>query len=235
MSASFDSKYIKFSTVTSGSLLSGLLLYWKLDDSTSPIADASGNGYTATATSVTYSQAGKVGTSFLFNGTSSTLALANAYPKPTTAMSFSFWIKTTSAADGSIAFCYSVSNYCGFYISYLNGQISFHLGDGTSGQEYVNGLDVTINDNAWHHVVFTWNGTIINGYVDGSNHLGPDTWSHSVPYTSIAHDSLYIMDNGYGDGYVGGNLDEFGIWNRELTSGEIANLYNSGSGKTHPF
>jgi hypothetical protein len=32
-----------------------------------------------------------------------------------------------------------------------------------------------------------------------------------------------------------GSLDEIGIWNRALTTGEISTLYNSGSGKGYPF
>jgi hypothetical protein len=30
-------------------------------------------------------------------------------------------------------------------------------------------------------------------------------------------------------------IDEFGIWNRALSNGEIQSLYNNGIGKTYPF
>jgi hypothetical protein len=32
-----------------------------------------------------------------------------------------------------------------------------------------------------------------------------------------------------------GEIDEVGIWSRALTSGEISDLYNSGSGLSYPF
>lgn len=36
-------------------------------------------------------------------------------------------------------------------------------------------------------------------------------------------------------GYLDGMVDEIGVWNRVLTSGERTELYNSGTGKTYPF
>ena len=34
--------------------------------------------------------------------------------------------------------------------------------------------------------------------------------------------------------YYNGILDEIGVWDRELTSTEVTELYNSGSGKQYP-
>ena len=32
-----------------------------------------------------------------------------------------------------------------------------------------------------------------------------------------------------------GSVDELGLWNRVLTSGEMTNLWNGGAGLTYPF
>jgi hypothetical protein len=86
----------------------------------------------------------------------------------------------------------------------------------------------TYNNGQWHHGVVTYDGTsIVRLYVDGvqvatsSTSSLPEVNNHPLRLGSdsrIVDDDLFI-----------GNIDEVGIWNRALTTSEIANLKNSGT------
>jgi hypothetical protein len=45
----------------------------------------------------------------------------------------------------------------------------------------------------------------------------------------IGNDPSYLFN-----GFLG-NIDEVAIWNRQITAGEVATLYNGGNGITYPF
>ena len=89
----------------------------------------------------------------------------------------------------------------------------------------------TYNNGQWHHGVVTYDGTsIVRLYVDGvqvatsSTSSLPEVNNHPLRLGSdsrIVDDDLFI-----------GNIDEVGIWNRALTTTEIANLKNSGTVST---
>jgi len=86
------------------------------------------------------------------------------------------------------------------------------------------------SDNGWHHVVGEFNGTNISLYVDGVK-KGSNLQSGNFD-TSL---QTFIGKRGRGNGqdmFFDGLIDEVGIWNRTLTTNEISDLYNSGSGKS---
>lgn len=89
------------------------------------------------------------------------------------------------------------------------------------------------NNNVWHMATFIYNGS--GGeqyYIDGVN-FANDTGNLSTSNTQ----NMYLGDATTGqptaNAYTG-LLDEFGIWNNTiLTSNEITQLYNSGSGLSY--
>jgi hypothetical protein len=82
------------------------------------------------------------------------------------------------------------------------------------------------NNGQWHHGVVTYDGnSIVRLYIDGAQVATTSTFS--VPEVNkhplrIGSDSRIVND----DLFIG-NIDEIGIWNRMLTTTEIANLKNS--------
>jgi hypothetical protein len=218
-------------SVSASTLNTGLLSEFLFNESSGNAVDVK-SSITGTSTSITYGQAGKIGNSFSFDGAASKVTITS-FMQPTTAMSISFWIKTTSTADGSLMYAWDYVTGSGYYVGYYLGTLSIHLGDGTLADAGGFSLDATINDGSWHQIIFKWDGTNVLGYIDGTNHL-TSTWSHTLAYTNVTR--LVIMDNGYGDGYVAGNLDCFAMWSKSLSLSEVTQIYTKeNSGLTYTW
>jgi hypothetical protein len=102
----------------------------------------------------------------------------------------------------------------------------------------------TMNDNNWHHYVATMTSTnvatgagTINIYYD--NVLKTTSNSLYYPYSNIPNNasanSYFFIGGSVNNGNIGwdtgwrGNIDNFRMYSRILTTTEIANLYNYGS------
>lgn len=83
------------------------------------------------------------------------------------------------------------------------------------------------------HVVLTWQSSPASAilYVNGVNVSAASTGSlvfGRVDIDSPDHRLIYWGDRGLGDRYFHGSLDEMRIYNRVLSSGEVATLYADG-------
>ncbi len=82
------------------------------------------------------------------------------------------------------------------------------------------------NDNLWHQIVATYDGSFSKIYYDG---VLLSTQIISFSGNIIQSNILFGLDNiqGNGNRHWIGTLDDIGIWNRALTQQEITNLYNA--------
>ena len=88
------------------------------------------------------------------------------------------------------------------------------------------------NDGQWHHGVVTFDGSILRLYVDGVQVATLST--SSIPETTGNNHPLKIGANSrIVDDLFSGSIDEVGVWNRALTTTEIANLMNNGGFATN--
>jgi hypothetical protein len=86
----------------------------------------------------------------------------------------------------------------------------------------------------WTHFVLSYDGStkVAKLYRDGT-----------IYATALALTSAQLADTGqgfsiaftpgWGFGSLSGKFDEVGLWNRPMTSGEVTDLYNGGSGLTY--
>jgi len=190
----------------------GLIHSWSLDGNSTDVF-TTGNG---TDTAVTYLP--KIGTKCAsFNGTTSNVQTAVDGPLGAAARSISCWIMPTSAAAyGCILGYGTVSANHGFELSYYAGGVNVFTGD-------ANVATKGCSANVWSHAVATYDGTTCIVYVNGS--------SNSQVYAmDTTHAATYAR---FGQGVRGsflGHIDDTCMWDRALTSGEVASLYNSGTG-----
>jgi hypothetical protein len=143
------------------------------------------------------------------------------------AFSVSIWFKTSDATSEMYLFDNrgGGSTTEGFS-ALLDGNATNYLGyiaDGSSSATVTNTTDY--HDGNWHHFAFTWDGTdTITSYIDGSS-VGTDTQALG----EVDGGALYIGKfSGGSSSYFNGQLDEFAIWNAELSASDVTSIYNNG-------
>ena len=96
----------------------------------------------------------------------------------------------------------------------------------------------TINDNAWHHVVVTYDGsgndTGMLCYIDGSLDTTFATQSSRTTVgtnttTNSFNARVGSASDNTGQG-INGLIDEVAVWNIVLTADQVSALYNNGDG-----
>lgn len=198
--------------------------------------DLSGNGSNVTLVSTSYNQAN--GGSIVFDGTSS-YANFNANIGTTNAVTVEMWVKTNSlnAPGGAMYFGFASYNAWTY-----NGNIGYNTASGDQfgiSSTRVNTLEI---EGAWKHLVFVmYAGDKTNNkiYVNGV--------SESLTL-SLGTFSTVNANFNSGQGKISGwryvnqplswlmnmNVASFKLYNRELTSQEITNNFNSTKQRFYP-
>jgi hypothetical protein len=226
-------------------LLTGLKGYWPLDESSgTTVVDATGtqNG-TTNATPVT----GRVGSARYLNDINDAISIAHndAIIPSGAAFSVSMWFyldslpSTVAGLEGYYLFnqLHTASPYepHNIQLKSVNNLLSF-TSRNTSSTSYSVANAGVVSDSAWHHIVVInrGNGQTLQMYIDGAD---VSTSAGTFTGTLFEAGSSTYFGHAYNSAtqFMRGRIDECGIWGRALTSGEVAVLWNSGSGTTYPF
>lgn len=210
----------------------GLVGYWKLDESSGNAVDALGvNTLTNTGTA-TYS-AGKINNGVDFSATTMYMGKANptGLPSGTTAFSMGGWVKFTNFSTARYFF--------GFGNTSNNGRVAIRCDSSTSWVIDDNGVGTAfpavsaMSTGTWYHILYTYpgSGNIYTAYLNGTS-IGTanNTRSPNIGTTVLG---LGSANNTSSAENLVGSMDEWGIWSRELSSGEASDLYNSGAGVSY--
>lgn len=216
------------------SLNTGLVSYWKTDESSGNAADSVGSN-TGTNTDVTYA-AGKINNGAVFNGSSSRLALPTGSLVPTTsgqAMSISLWVKSDTASNaGSYRQLFSFKYGFQFRWSWGDGGANYGSFVYQTVSNAYSTPNLVISASTWHHIVCVYDGTNMKLYIDGAQSGSDIAVTAGVRYET--GNNFLGSSQAPGDFYDG-MLDEIGLWSKGLTAAEVTELYNSGAGLAYPF
>lgn len=207
-------------------LLSGLYAYWTMDEASGTrrnILDATGaSDLFIPRSGIVGYEAGKVNNSaHLSTNVYSMLGslLPDDFPIGNGSWTISFWVCPASVS----------------FVPILNDIIDFGIWD-TNPPRYYD-LNSSLNNlgtpviGTWVHVLATYDSTLdlyniyINGVAKHGTGIDPganydwSTWKYK-----------YLLIGASPDYKFHGSVDEFGIWNRVLSSDEISLVYNSGNG-----
>lgn len=224
-------------------LIDNLVSYWKLDEASGTRADSHGSNNLTDNNTVTQAT-GKIGNCADFESTNDEY-LSNAGGGSldiTGDFSVSAWIKleTQTSRMGIVTQdSQTGSNRKWSIFHETSGKITIEFFQSSSIYTTIETTnDLNLVDGTWYHFVATVDVSVpsatvyINGSAVSMTVLGS-------PATSIqsATTPLHI---GRGtrstiEGPFDGLIDEVGIWSKVLTSQEVTDLYNSGSGLAYPF
>ena len=139
----------------------------------------------------------------------------------------SFWINTTTTTQGAIfGDPNGYADYALFSQPTLN-RTAFRLGNNDSGYYQIEVSSGLLNDGNWHHHCLTRDGVTINYYIDGilQTNVINNTLNASAG-TNTTIENIFAMPNGTYE--YGGKLSNVALWNIELTSTEVTEIYNEG-------
>ncbi|NCS32503.1 LamG domain-containing protein [bacterium] len=204
---------------------------WKFDEGTGTTStyDTSGSGYTGTMNgTMTTSDwsPGKFGSALDFDGTDDSVSYTRFVLAA--GLSFSAWIKTTSA-DATASYAGNAAQnvigdttggvYLGFGVH--GGKVRYNHYY-TSWSNFTG--NITVNDGVWHYITVTHDQATGNYaiYVDGILDL-----SGTTTYKTNA--GVDVIARGYSSDYFTGTIDQVRIYNYARTPAQVAWEYNQGA------
>ena len=228
------------------SLLDSLRGYWKLDETSgTTVTDAAGIQNGTRTAGVTVGVAGKLGYANTFDTSGDVINIpynTNVSPKGAD-FSFAAWIKLDSLPSVVGHDCYVFQQNIGadpysahyVYVDDADNKL-FATSRNTSGTAYQVRSTTALSVGTWYHVVFVnpGNGQDLELYVNGTEEAASAVTFSGTLYEGL---STTCFGNGYqgSTGFFVGTIDSPALWGVALTSGQVTTLYNSGSGKSHPF
>jgi len=240
LKAAAISFFILFPTISHADITTGLVGWWRFDEATSgtcsgaSILDSSGNSNTGTCNNSPTWTTGHLAGAMSFNGTNQNISMnGNNLPSTTSSRTISVWEKTTSSF-------LSGSHYRNilYYGTYNTNQaiflsISTEQSTGAINNFYISqygdrvfaSSGNTVNDGNWHQLCATYDGTTWRLYIDGtaSSTAGGSNHPNMTTNTLLTNSATIGEDPG-GD-YFPGTLDDMRIYNRALSSSDVAQLY----------
>lgn len=237
---------------TNGTLLSGLVGYWKMDEgswsgTSNDVADSSGSGNNGIAIGGAAPVSGQhtgFGSVANLNGATGYISIPDSDGKTDFASNQDFtvsvWLKnpaiqSNTAAQGNMI----VEKWAGGagtgypYVIRINNQthttnpnkITVGRYNGSVGASIMS--TNTYNDNQWHLVTFSKSGSTLFLYIDKDREVKstPDLTTGATTNSS----PLYLGSRAGGYLYQG-SLDDLRIYNRALLPAEVAILWNNGNG-----
>jgi hypothetical protein len=236
---------------TASSLLTGLLGYWNLNETSgTTMADSLGvNALTLDGTA-TVNATGILGKAVDFNNNTTYLgglALPNNFTAgkfTSNTVSISMWVNLTATPTQPFYFfdLHNTNESGRIYANYVPADgpvIYFACMPATPNWDeytYTSSLPAV---GQWQHLVFVCKGIGTDSiliYLNGTEVHNRQFDMITAIDTDLGGNFDVFGNTEYTNGdAMYGKMDEVGIWNRALTATEVTTLYNAGAGKTHPF
>lgn len=201
--------------------------------------DSSGNSNTLTAISDPSSIAGKFGGAVYFDADDAYSRADDADFEPTGNFSIGCWIKTTSTGVVAMQNMSINTNWSGWRIRVnAAGTIGFASAknSGTvAGTDFGNITSTgAYNDDSWHQVIGTWDGSNLNLYVDGVSDAAAVAWANAPVYAATTYIRLGCGNkSGANEEFLTGSMDEaFVLKGTALSATQVLRLYQT---KTSSF
>ncbi len=205
----------------------GLVLYYNFDTNTTPVPDLSGNSNTGGVSNAVWTSSGEINGAYDFDGTNGWLCATNtASINMANALTVAAWV------------CPDISNSCMNVVSKSTGNGGTPFGwlldlrsskiypviKNVSGTVYEFAGSTVLSTGQWNHIAITYDGTnlcaYLNGVSDGSTAASGDINTSGNYNLGVG----WLAQSGVTVQHFNGRIDDVKLYNRALTSGEIAVL-----------
>jgi len=207
----------------------GLIGGWPFTGNANDMS-GSGNHGTVYGASLTTDRFGALNSAYHFNGSSNYIDMLYAGPTGSVSRSISFWARTTYTSAVTVGYSYGTAGGGGIF------QVNFNYGCQGAGFDNSNAAAIhgnsIVNNNQWHHIVAILNSSVgimvgsVQIYIDGV--LQPGIVCAQGGTTSTVNSNSFApvrVGRDLGTRFFNGDLDDFYMYNKVLTSTEINDLF----------
>jgi autotransporter-associated beta strand protein len=206
---------------------SSLQAYLKFDETSgTTAADATGNGWIGTLVNGPTWVAGYSNNAVNLSGSSQYVTMPAGVVSNLNEFTITAWVKPVALADWMRLFDFGTGTGVYMFLTPQNGAthtMRFAITTAGNGNEQQINSSATLSLNAWHHIAVTLNGGVGILYLDGIA-VGTNSTMMLTPASLGITTQNYIGKSQYNDPYFNGQVDEFRIYNRALSQGEVATL-----------
>ncbi|MBU3924166.1 MAG: LamG domain-containing protein, partial [Nanoarchaeota archaeon] len=205
----------------------GLVSWWKFDgDADDGWGDNDGEVYGAAlrcASSDSSYTPSEHGCSYEFDGNDYIVKSTTTNLNIVGDVTFAAWVKTDALYPSNYGFIFQGDNPDS-YFALSDGQVLLSLSIGGVRRAMVGNYPISIGD--WHHVVGTWDGSMMRIYVDGEerNSAGPYSGILAVSNGGVMNIGKYSLAGAY---YFDGFLDDVMVYNKALSGNEVTAIYEN--------
>jgi len=215
-------------------LNAGLVAYYKLDETTGDVIDATGK-YNGINYGATRGVTGKINNAYSFDGSNDYTNHSNpAGLQLTDYFTFNAWVYWGGAgsANQDVIFSRWENSNEKSYVFNLNkdtGNLQAYLSSDGTTTSFPGKCNTSFPTNQWAMATITYNKTAgeVIFYMNGQKY-NTEFFSSSL----YVGNSNFFLGRFYNSEFFKGTIDEIGIWNRTLNDSEIVDLYNGGAGIT---
>jgi hypothetical protein len=168
--------------------------------------------------------------SVLFNGSNQSAVKNSANPPGFSnwaTLTMESWFKLSGSPSGNVAIASwgSASNNQGFLWGVLSGATGIWLDLAyASGSNLGIGLKCTVSTSAWQHLVLTWDGTTVLGYLNGA--LVAEGMMVGTLQNPTSSGGVQLGAQGsYAGNFFPGQIGEVAIYHNVLTASQVFNHY----------
>ncbi|HEU5396268.1 MAG TPA: LamG-like jellyroll fold domain-containing protein, partial [Verrucomicrobiae bacterium] len=207
---------------------SSLQAYLKFDETSgTSAADATGNGWTGTLVNGPNFVAGYSNNAVnLSSASSQYVTLPAGVVSTLSDFTVSAWVNLATVANWNRIFDFGTGTTAYMFLTPQNGsngKVRFAITTSGGGGEQQINSSATLSLNTWHQVAVTISGSVGILYVDGAA-VGTNSSMTLNPASLGTTTQNYIGKSQYSDPYLNGQVDEFRIYNRALSSAEVVTL-----------
>lgn len=214
----------------------GMVSWWPGEGNAYDVSGGNSGTWTGSGNLNAYAP-GVVGQAMVFDGTHrDRVDLGNPANLQLQNFTIEAWVKRSSAtvisldedfADSSIA---GAGGYILGYGAGGYGLVVFDDGSFGLTEDTVNDTRVppVLTDTNWHHVALTKTGTLVTAFVDGVQQPTPSLNPYTNVFTFTTPVAIASRGDGGGNTFYG-SIDEPAVYNRALSSNEIAAIFTAGS------